>query len=348
MKWVTGIRHLPAMLLACAIAVPAVGSGDDAGDGRGRSQGRQGRLVHRRSTSRSPRWSPRRFAPSIRISTIEVERSGSERVFQRINQEYQVEHQERRRRQLVGRVALHFLEAAEVARAAHAARREALSRRNSRTRRATTRYGARRLSRDGLQHQPRRRRKDAPTGYADLLDPQWKGKLVKSHPGYSGTSLTGTYAITKVAGLGLPREAVEARRAAAAVDDRDAEEHRERRARGDGRRQRIQHVHRDRRQEPGEDHLPEGRHAVRDFADRDLRRRAASERCARAAELSSTPRRSSSWLVNEGGTRSVHPDVKEPAGRTPLAQIKMLPDDPVAMLPQIAEIKKRYTALFGN
>jgi hypothetical protein len=40
--------------------------------------------------------------------------------------------------------------------------------------------------------------------------------------------------------------------------------------------------------------------------------------------------------------------VKEPPNRTPLAQIKLLPDDPVGMLPQIAEIKKRYTALFGN
>jgi len=53
-------------------------------------------------------------------------------------------------------------------------------------------------------------------------------------------------------------------------------------------------------------------------------------------------------LVNEGGLRSVHPDVKEPADRTPLKDIKLLPDDPVAMLPQVAEIKKRYTAIFGN
>src|SRR5438128_7463327 len=42
--------------------------------------------------------------------------------------------------------------------------------------------------------------KYAPKGYVDLLDPKWKGKLVKSHPGYSGTSLTGTYAITKALG----------------------------------------------------------------------------------------------------------------------------------------------------
>src|SRR5258706_550031 len=53
-------------------------------------------------------------------------------------------------------------------------------------------------------------------------------------------------------------------------------------------------------------------------------------------------------LVNEGGQRSMHPDVKEPAGRTPLKDIKLLPDDPQSMLPQIAEIKKKYTALFGN
>jgi iron(III) transport system substrate-binding protein len=44
----------------------------------------------------------------------------------------------------------------------------------------------------------------------------------------------------------------------------------------------------------------------------------------------------------------MHPEVKEPAGRTPLKDIKLLPDDPQSMLPQIAEIKKKYTALFGN
>jgi iron(III) transport system substrate-binding protein len=53
-------------------------------------------------------------------------------------------------------------------------------------------------------------------------------------------------------------------------------------------------------------------------------------------------------LVDVGGQRSAHPDVKEPADRVPLAKIKLLPDDPAGMMPQVADIKKRYAAIFGN
>jgi iron(III) transport system substrate-binding protein len=38
---------------------------------------------------------------------------------------------------------------------------------------------------------------EAPKSFADLLDPKWAGKLVKAHPGYSGTIMTATFQIAR-------------------------------------------------------------------------------------------------------------------------------------------------------
>jgi len=43
---------------------------------------------------------------------------------------------------------------------------------------------------------------DAPEGFLDLLQPKWSGKLVKAHPGYSGLILTATHAIARELGWG--------------------------------------------------------------------------------------------------------------------------------------------------
>jgi iron(III) transport system substrate-binding protein len=41
---------------------------------------------------------------------------------------------------------------------------------------------------------------DAPKGFVDLLDPKYSGKLVKGHPGYSGTIMTATQQLAKALG----------------------------------------------------------------------------------------------------------------------------------------------------
>src|SRR5476649_1356587 len=38
---------------------------------------------------------------------------------------------------------------------------------------------------------------DAPKSFADLLDPKWKNKMVKAHPGYSGTIMTATFQMAR-------------------------------------------------------------------------------------------------------------------------------------------------------
>ena len=50
--------------------------------------------------------------------------------------------------------------------------------------------------------------------------------------------------------------------------------------------------------------------------------------------------------MTAGGLRSFHPDVKEPAGRTPLSKIKLMKDDAAAVDKQVEEIKKRYLRYF--
>jgi iron(III) transport system substrate-binding protein len=46
------------------------------------------------------------------------------------------------------------------------------------------------------------RKEDAPKSHADLLDPKWDSKLVKGHPGYSGTIMTDTQALSQALGWG--------------------------------------------------------------------------------------------------------------------------------------------------
>ena len=120
----------------------------------------------RRSTSRSRRRSPRFFARTIPIS----DRGRALGIGARVPAHQPgvpVEHQERRRREFVRRVAFHFLEAAEVAGASHAARRASVIPAQFKDPEGYFAVWRATLERHGLQHQPRpaakTRRPDMPT-----------------------------------------------------------------------------------------------------------------------------------------------------------------------------------------
>jgi iron(III) transport system substrate-binding protein len=83
------------------------------------------------------------------------------------------------------------------------------------------------------------KQEDAPKSYADLLDPKWQGRIVKGHPGYSGAIMTALRARARPR-LALSRKARAAEGDAGAVGSRSAEEDPARRARDHGRRQRLQ------------------------------------------------------------------------------------------------------------
>ena len=41
------------------------------------------------------------------------------------------------------------------------------------------------------------KKEDAPKSFADLLDPKWAGKLIKAHPSYSGTIMNSTFQVAR-------------------------------------------------------------------------------------------------------------------------------------------------------
>jgi iron(III) transport system substrate-binding protein len=276
---------------------------------------------------------------------LEVERSGSERVFQRINQEYQSNI---RNVDVVNSSdASHFLFWKQQKwLAPHTppdVRRFAAQYKDP-----EGYYAVWRATLSPIGYNTHLvKESEAPKGYHDLLDPKWKGKLVKAHPSYSGTSLTGTYALTKALGWEylekLAKNGVQQLQSTTAPPKSIASG--ERAVMVDGNEYNM-FIEIDNKSPVKIVYATEGTPFVTSptavFA------AAPHPNAARVLQNFLYTAKAQQILVNEGGARSVHPDVKEPANRTPLKDIKLLPDDPAGMLPQVAEIKKKYTALFGN
>lgn len=276
---------------------------------------------------------------------LEVERSGSERVFQRINQEYQSN--------------IRNVDVVNSSDASHF-----LFWKQQKWLAPHTPPDAKRFPQgfsdpEGYYHTWRAtlnvmgyntnlvKEGEAPKGYADLLDAKWKGKLAKAHPSYSGTSLTGTYAVTKALGWDylekLSKQGVQQLQSTTATPKSIASGERAVMVDGNEYNMFIEIQNKS----PVKIIYPvEGTPFV--ASPTAIFAAAPHPNAARVLQNFLYTAKTQQLMVDQGGTRSLHPDVKEPADRTPLRNIKLLPDDPAGMLPQIAEIKKKYTAMFGN
>jgi iron(III) transport system substrate-binding protein len=276
---------------------------------------------------------------------VDVERSGSERIFQRVNQEYQsgIKNVD----VVNSSDASHFLFWKQHGwLAQHVPPDTAKFPANGKDPEGF--YFAWRSSLSVMGYNTNLvPEKDAPTSYADLLDPKWKGKMAKAHPGYSGTALTGTYAISKALGWDylekLSKQGIQQLQSTTATPKSIASGERAVMVDGNEYNMFIEIQ----AKSPVKIVYPkEGTPFI--TSPTALFKDAPHPNAARVFQNFLYTAPVQQLIVNEGGNRSLHPDVKEPPERTPLSKIKLLPDDPQGMLPQVNEIKKKYTTLFGN
>ena len=186
---------------------------------------------------------------------------------------------------------------------------------------------------------------DAPKSFADLLEPKWLGKIVKAHPSYSGTIMTATYQMQRDLGWGyfekLAKQNVMQVQSSADPPKRLALG--ERAVMADGNEYNIFQL-----KEAGQAVEPvyptEGAPLI--VGPTGIFKNAPNPNAARLfANYSFTPE-CQQLIIDVGGLRSVHPQTKEKPGRRPFKDIKTMKDDPVAVEKLSEEIKARYTQIF--
>jgi iron(III) transport system substrate-binding protein len=185
----------------------------------------------------------------------------------------------------------------------------------------------------------------APKSYADLLDPKWKGMIVKAHPSYSGTILTSTYQIANTLGWDYFQKlaAQKVMQVQSSTDSPKKLAIGERPIMADGTESNMFALKES--GAPVEIVYPsEGSPYVP--SPTGIMEKAPHPYAARLFQnfLYSVELQK---LLVEVGERSLHPLVADKAGRRPLASIKLLAADPAKILEEADEIKARYTHYFG-
>jgi iron(III) transport system substrate-binding protein len=187
---------------------------------------------------------------------------------------------------------------------------------------------------------------DAPRGFMDLLHPRWQGKIVKAHPSYSGTIMTATFQIARELGWDYFEKLAKQKvlQVQSSVDPPKKLALGERAVMADGNDFSL--IQLKEAGQPVEVVYPiEGAPLI--ACPNAVLARAANPNAARLFQSYLFSREGQQLLVDFAAQHSAHPEVKEKPGRKPLAEIKVMKDDPVAVEAQAEEIKARYSRYFG-
>ncbi len=188
---------------------------------------------------------------------------------------------------------------------------------------------------------------DAPKSFADLLDPKWKGKMVKAHPGYSGTVMTATHQISRDIGWEFLEKLAkqDVMQVQSATDPSKKIIAGERLVSADGTEYNL--ILAKQSGAPVEIVYPtEGTPFVPGPSA--VLAKAPHPNAARLFYIWSFTLEGQQIMHDVGGLRSVHPGVKEAAGVKPLSEIKLMKDDPADSEKRVEEIKQRYAKAFGS
>lgn len=187
---------------------------------------------------------------------------------------------------------------------------------------------------------------DAPKGFADLLNPRWRMRMVKAHPSYSGSILTSTYATAKVMGWDYFEKLAKQR----VMQTQSATEPPKKIALGERSIQVDGSEYVDlNMKEAGAPittvYAVEGTPVFSGQAC--LMQQAAHPNAARVFYTYLFSRECQQLMTDSGNLRSFHKEVKPKAGQVALADMKLLFTSPAELAANAEETKRKYLAAFG-